>query len=231
MESEQRALLDAILRDPDDDIVRLVYADYLDERAQPHPCGCAQWAPPAYTFCPQCKGTGVVPKNQLHAELIRVQIALARGPGGPDRDALRKRQAELEDKGAYWVVHDPIIYPVGLCVGVMDGPHPKIHIRRGFVRRWEMSVDQWLAHHQQILSAHPIEEIVFNRFGDYHNQTNDLVWLRGMPQLRTVPRNLGRCVYTLCTAAYWPRIKFSCTPRAHDEIHPELPLAEPVPDP
>jgi uncharacterized protein (TIGR02996 family) len=69
-------LFQAILDDPDDDGVRLVYADYLEEHGEPE-----------------------------RAEFIRVQIELARLPeGDPRRPALEKRErAVLERHEDEWV--------------------------------------------------------------------------------------------------------------------------------
>lgn len=232
MESEQRALLDAVLRDREDDTVRLVYADYLDE-APPHPCGCTTWSVHStngYPHCKQCGGTGVTDKYRLHAELIRLQIELHRNPNHPRRDELLRRRRELNDQAAYWILHEPVVYPVDMCVGRIDGPYPKIQINRGFVRRWEMSLDRWLAYHEQIISAHPIEEIVINAFGVGWHQGKENVWLDGMPPIDTAPYHLGRCVVAICVKVYWPRIKFSCTQRAYEQIYPEIPVVEPLPD-
>jgi hypothetical protein len=230
MEREQRALLDAVLRDPDDDTVRLVYADCLDE-APPHPCGCTAWTVGGYAYCSQCGGTGITDKYRLHAELIRLQIELHRTPKHPKWDELRQRQKELNDRAAYWILHEPIIYPVDMCVGRIDGPYPKIQIHRGFVRRWEMPLDRWLAYHEKILSAHPIAEVVINDFrAAVWHQGNSTVWFDGMPPIDSKPFALGRCVMTMCVKAYWPRIKFSCTQRAYEQIYPEIPVVMPLPD-
>jgi len=68
---EDRALYHSILAAPHDDAPRLVYADWLDDRAATEPD---------------------LPARRLRAraELIRVQVALARsGPGGWKRDKPR----------------------------------------------------------------------------------------------------------------------------------------------
>jgi uncharacterized protein (TIGR02996 family) len=69
MTDTERAFLRAICEQPDEDTPRLVFADYLDEQG------------------------GEV--NALWAELIRVQVPLARGPGA-DRERLAARERELE---------------------------------------------------------------------------------------------------------------------------------------
>jgi uncharacterized protein (TIGR02996 family) len=67
MTADERALLNAILATPEDDLPRLVYADWLEERDRPE-----------------------------RAEFIRVQCELARSePGSEGRARLFARQAEL----------------------------------------------------------------------------------------------------------------------------------------
>ncbi|VTS00124.1 Repeat-companion domain TIGR02996 OS=Singulisphaera acidiphila (strain ATCC BAA-1392 / DSM 18658 / VKM B-2454 / MOB10) GN=Sinac_4455 PE=4 SV=1 [Gemmata massiliana] len=71
--SDQDALLQAIRAAPDDDTLRLVYADWLDEHDQPQ-----------------------------YAEFIRVQCALARlSKGAPSRAALCQREQELQTWHGY----------------------------------------------------------------------------------------------------------------------------------
>lgn len=69
MTNTERAFLRAICEQPDEDTPRLVFADYLDEQG------------------------GEV--NALWAELIRVQVPLARGAGA-ERERLVARERELE---------------------------------------------------------------------------------------------------------------------------------------
>ena len=74
MMPEHRAFLNAILERPDDDLARLVYADYLDETGDPE-----------------------------RAEFIRVQIEIANSSDGDPRfSALRRRQNELQKRRVEW---------------------------------------------------------------------------------------------------------------------------------
>lgn len=88
MTQEQRDLLNAVLASPDDDLPRLVYADWLDEHDEPTPCGCddgvidtGDFDPagnPVYVECGICDGVGHLPnQNALHAALIRTQCTIA----------------------------------------------------------------------------------------------------------------------------------------------------------
>lgn len=64
--AEQAGFIEAILETPEDDGMRLIFADWLEER------------------------------NDPYGEFIRIQVQLYRQPiGDPTRDALRKREQEL----------------------------------------------------------------------------------------------------------------------------------------
>lgn len=88
MTQEQRDLLNAVLASPDDDLPRLVYADWLDEHDEPTPCGCDDGVidtggfdpagNPVYVECGICDGVGHLPnQNALHAALIRTQCKIS----------------------------------------------------------------------------------------------------------------------------------------------------------
>ena len=82
--TERDALLRAVLENPDDDLPRLVFADFLDEQARsPRPCeecdgtgrrfGVKRHEPPN---CPHCDAGTVRDTNAARAELIRVGCEL-----------------------------------------------------------------------------------------------------------------------------------------------------------
>jgi uncharacterized protein (TIGR02996 family) len=81
------AFLRAILEEPDEDVHRLAYADWLEEHAGAVPCGqCVghgwYWSSALHnaderTSCGSCRGTGRAPDgNATRAEFIRVQCEL-----------------------------------------------------------------------------------------------------------------------------------------------------------
>jgi uncharacterized protein (TIGR02996 family) len=76
---ERRALMAAIIADPDEDTPRLAFADWLQENGDEH--------------------------DQARAEFIRLQIEEARLPeGDPSRTELEKRAAKLRKKHAkHWI--------------------------------------------------------------------------------------------------------------------------------
>lgn len=142
----------AILADPDDDTPRLVYADWLDERAG-----------------------GYSPR----AELIRVQCELARDDYF-DRDGLVKSNLRLSER-AYdllsrwcqsWLpprfdrnkisgVSRPKEEGGGIptAVDVHFGPPSSIRFRRGFVGEAWLSTVDWLAFGCGLVQAAPIREV------------------------------------------------------------------------
>ncbi len=95
--SDGETLLRAILAEPEDDTVRLAFADYLDENDEP-----------------------------ARAELIRVQIKLAREPYTPGGRELFERQLEL----------------IGNDANPAEGVHLRIH--RGLVESVTMPGDTWV---------------------------------------------------------------------------------------
>lgn len=105
MTLDEQALLRAVCVSPDDDAPRLVYADWLEERAGSVPCDCeahggmrsdppgletrlaaeeAEGSPTlsgAWVPCKGCGGSGRIPNyNAERAEFIRVQIEANRTP-------------------------------------------------------------------------------------------------------------------------------------------------------
>ncbi len=91
--SDEQALLRTIIKNPNADTPRLVYADWLDEHAEPpRTCaapGCVRGTvyklgtayDSTHEKCPTCHGTGTVSDtNTERAEFIRVQCELARTP-------------------------------------------------------------------------------------------------------------------------------------------------------
>jgi uncharacterized protein (TIGR02996 family) len=79
MSDDERAILRAVCRTPDDDLPRLVYADWLADNARSYPCpACGPrsigfWM--AGDVCARCCGTRTVPDNRpARAEFIRGHV-------------------------------------------------------------------------------------------------------------------------------------------------------------
>jgi uncharacterized protein (TIGR02996 family) len=106
----------ADIRDhPEDDAPRLIYADWLDEHSEP-----------------------------LRAELIRVQVALAREPAdGPDRERLELRsRAILEEQEEGWTAPlRPLVV--------------RHRFRRGLIDEVEVEVGQVAQHGEELLRLAP----------------------------------------------------------------------------
>lgn len=153
--SDEAALLAAIIANPDDDTVRLVYADWLDENGRSE-----------------------------RAEFIRVQIAVARTPADdqcaqcyavaekrqhtngpcrctPELRSLRKRSRELHERIGYAVVNTPREWSVSMTLGAADDGDGtgRLSIRRGFVEWWRMPAAAWLEHGDAIRAAHPVTRV------------------------------------------------------------------------
>lgn len=108
MQSDGDALYRAILEDPLDQVMKLVYADYLDETAGRVVCpnkgrGCNQ---PAYN-CPACHGSGQVSDGRTErAELIRLQIELGQEVETLDNYAIKvcRKDYLLQTWGRRWAL-------------------------------------------------------------------------------------------------------------------------------
>ncbi len=106
--TEREQLYAEIIANPDDDTVRLAFADWLDEQPSSRPCGKCHgdartmpqffedaWQWNAGDPCPKCEGTGTVPdtSDADRAEFVRVQCELSR------RDELLRRGIQNSDVG------------------------------------------------------------------------------------------------------------------------------------
>lgn len=151
MHHEQRALLNAIIANPDDDAPRLVYADWLDENDGQTTCqrcngNASHWIKSEYGICPTCNGSGCVPNLFAErADFIRKQLELPDvdncfcGVDGKFSDAHYKfdfRLAEMTVDGSY--IHKRFVY------------------RRGFVYKMACTLNSWLDNGPEIVRDHPI---------------------------------------------------------------------------
>jgi hypothetical protein len=116
--ADELALLAAVCADPDDDVVRLAYADYLEENAGVVPCpACLHTGslatPSAHVKygtrvaerafelakCGQCNGSGTAPDGRAdRAELIRVQCEIAAISDPPPEPSVGMRSASREQR-------------------------------------------------------------------------------------------------------------------------------------
>jgi uncharacterized protein (TIGR02996 family) len=136
MTPTESGLLRAVLADPADDTVRLVYADWLEENGQPE-----------------------------RAEFIRVQLELMKrkgggrwnraGPGGWEdctcgTCSLRRRERELASSAVMWDADRANHAAVPI-----QWPAP-IQFRRGFVESITCTAADWLRHADAIQTCQPV---------------------------------------------------------------------------
>lgn len=96
--NELNLLLRSVIENPDDDLVRLAYADALDELPT-KTVPCTNKAPVGpHWGCPTCNGTGTVTDttNRDRAEFVRVQVGCSRWS---EDEALRDVTVDWNDKG------------------------------------------------------------------------------------------------------------------------------------
>jgi uncharacterized protein (TIGR02996 family) len=162
--TERDALLRAILCEPTDDTVRLVYADWLDENGEPE-----------------------------RAEFVRVQVELAKldcsepdceryadqkGCGCDECSRWRKnwsvkaRQRELwAALSGTWERHqrlDPLA-AIGLFGENFHGVTPVGVVSRGFVSSLTCDQSLFLAHARDIFAAHPVLTVTLSDREPYQN--------------------------------------------------------------
>lgn len=186
MTDTARALLDAIIADPDDDGPRLGYADYLDETATMICAKCRGTKlndighPNGPIPCAFCQESRVSDGNAERAEFIRVQCELARiGHLHPPADVedrriirrandLLKRECEIWELTAgekNWLIASPIDRYHAHChlptdsMAINPPRNPSLPIliwRRGFIDTVSSTLADWLAHGPAIVREHPV---------------------------------------------------------------------------
>jgi hypothetical protein len=175
--TDEQTLLAAIIARPDDDLPRLIYADWLDETDGIGPCmACTDksgfcWGKVAN--CHTCHGAGEVSNGHAErAEFIRVQCELARHGGRglsgtltyEQWDALRRRERELPLKN--WRKWVPYLTP-GHSLEVILSPRwefggtPAGLFRRGFVELITCSWSDFRQHADAIRRATPLRDVMF----------------------------------------------------------------------
>lgn len=187
-------LLRAICADPADDFPRLAYADWLEEHGQSA-------------------------QEKARAEFIRLQISLAQLCDDPNPIGMVAREQRLLDDFGYYWVNDPQVWPVSMTVGPVDC----IHFSRGFVKCWDyLRWEDWAAHHEAILSRHPLQEVSLTTFSkvisDVGYSYPKRCWLAGFH--RTYDWFLGDTtdaeVIECLLPQLWPQIQFTLPRYVHE---------------
>lgn len=138
------AFLRAIRENPDDDTVRLVYADWLAEHG-----------------------------DEPRAEFIRVQLELATRNPAPmlpsnraELDALRARERELFERAG----PDQLEWLGAAHALAAPGSEWAGHLswfRRGFLHRVTCPGDDWARHGGAVLAEHPVREVVVTESAEF----------------------------------------------------------------
>jgi uncharacterized protein (TIGR02996 family) len=163
---DEAALLAAVLAGPDDDLPRLVYADWLDENGRPEraefirvQCELAQLPRPVLTAI-----TGGRP---THADYPDGRCAECTGlPHECRYHALESRAGELLDK----LRADqsfPEMDGYDLCLAATDGPGVAT-LRRGFVDTVVDTTEGWAARADAILARQPVSEVRLTTWPHMH---------------------------------------------------------------
>ncbi len=218
----------AVIAQPDDDLPRLIYADWLEEHA-----GQVAGA------CPTCHCTGLVSNgNAERAAFIRVQCELAGLPSGPlyiDPDSpeqraaltraetLRRRERELLSNRHPWAWEgEAVCAAVGGFTPAPTGG-PSFQFRRGFVESITCTSRGWLEHADAIVATCPIRDVTLTTWPEVRQDTfahanSGFFWLIGRDKTLSfadvaADEWLARgALARRLLALEWPAIRFTLPP-------------------
>lgn len=138
MTQDQRALLDGIIADPSDDVKRMVYADWLEERDET-------------VDCSKCNGETMLVRSDVLG-IMRVEPCEVCYGLGRVSNMFTVRATQIRNGCAspdsVWPSREPDFGKVA-CVW-----------QRGFIRDVACTMAQWLEHGPAICSEHPVERVV-----------------------------------------------------------------------
>jgi uncharacterized protein (TIGR02996 family) len=158
--SGQAAFLKAVIAAPDDDLPRLIYADWLDERGDPR---------------------GEFIRCQIELEQYRPLVVngetydvTTTGDAG-HADALRRRERELQSC--------PLSQWREWCNPLIDlGAGWTWTMRRGFVESVTCTLADWLAHGPAVVRAAPVQAVQMSGRRPVHGRTAGLFYWYRWPQ-------------------------------------------------
>ncbi len=172
--TEESDLLAAILANPADDNVRLVYADWLDERADSPPCPRAEFIRVQCELArtPAHLGVGTPLYHDVRTDfygpmpLDRVLVGFSEGiVPNPRHVELSERERGLWTMSLGWA-HPYVELSErerGLWTMSLGWAHPYVGARswfsRGFMSAVTCTAADWLTHGDRIVAAHPIEKV------------------------------------------------------------------------
>jgi uncharacterized protein (TIGR02996 family) len=195
-------LLAAILAEPDEDIHRLAYADWLDENGRPERAEFirAQVACSRYTDCPV-----------RLSDLKRGRPVPLRC-GACDYCTSRRQSEELSHR---FPILPPSIPAYGFCLdpGAVDGniPHGAgltVTVRRGFVEHVTCPATEWIRHADDILREHPVTRVTLTTWPDEDWHSSDMLTTN---RYRLTARNEGQSRVFRPARPDQPRLTQPCT--------------------
>lgn len=194
---EHAGFMEAICANHEDDSVRLIYADWLDEHG-----------------------------DADRAEFIRLQVCIARGGNGDEKyTEMRLRSGDLLTKnfGLRWAM--PILDLLGWSnSGARVGSWGW---RRGFIESVTLTAKEWFLRHDELTSLTPIREVTLTTVLEVSARLgtpdNYIVTLADLPGgVGVGPRGDERGATLDRLGARWPRIRFTIDPvyyGGHGTVH------------
>ena len=175
MSSDEQALLAAVCAAPDDDLPRLVYADWLDEHGEPERAefiriGCELARMPELIdveqSCTELEWAAIHPHHPKYTyELTdpKNRVGVMRFKAmNPALGALRERERELLRQGGNWLMWAGAVLSRWRCGNLWPtdaSDMSRIEFRRGFVEVVTCPAADWLAHADAILQAQPVRKV------------------------------------------------------------------------
>lgn len=210
----RQAFLEDVLANPGDDVVRLIFADWLEDNG-----------------------------DEARAKFVRAQIALANMPSGvacvkhlvsyqscPQCCVQRRRERSLLlAHGHDWtmalgvgiktITHDrgpDKGVTVAIVTGCEKGSDVATEYRRGFVEKIALSAENWMEHADALVAATPIMQVrlvTWPTVSQLRDEYLKMDWMEGADAVtRHVTESGARVTQLLCDRCFhdvWPKIKFT----------------------
>lgn len=156
--TDEQALIAAIIASPDDDLPRIVLADFLDERGQPGDAARAEFIRLQVEIAtlkdcrhPLDEAAKLKPRH-LACRLCKLRLR--------ERNMWRTKKLIPALQAGLPVVSDGVSKPKDKQEFHADpGGRMLYHFRRGFAAAVETPTDMWLQYADELLAAHPVAEV------------------------------------------------------------------------
>ena len=185
--ADEKALLAAVCADPEDDTVRLAYADWLDERGDPASTDRAAFIRVQIEAARELTTlTGFArvdeEEGQLWDEADRRRygyspptVRVGRRKPQPVPPTAWDRGQELQDRYEEQWLGPFLVWLRRYSDSSMEGVY--VGFRRGFLHRFTMTVEGFRKHAKNVFASAPVRELWFPELGDQYGRLADCTQL------------------------------------------------------